>query len=542
MDTVVDVAAAIGAGLAVVAAVVVVARVGRSSGLVRARLLWVAWGVLTTAAVAVVGLALSLLLDWPSSPDAGLAAGCVLVPAALLVGRSARAAQAAEPVLVHTLVISGLAGMAGGIYVLVVLGLGRAPEGEERGVLALSMAAAAVVSVLALPVRRRLEGWANQRVYGERHPRRGAAHLRRTHVARRAARRAAPAAGRDAQEDHGAVVRGDLDRHRRGADPHGVGAGPADRRRFGSDPEELPVAARAHAQGNAWLAVWAPTLLDGRGDGLVRSVSVAHLGELLGMIVIDRPDGEAPFSEEEDRVLSTWPARSVSPCTTSASTRRCRPASRSSSGATRSWWRPGPASSRRPTRSRRRIERNLHDGAQQHLVALAVKVGLDQAAARERPGHGAWGCWTSSAVTCRPRSRSCGSWRTASTRRCSATGAWPRRSPAGHRVPLPTATVMGEVGRYDTEVETAIYFCCLEAMQNAGKHAGGRRHGSRWRGQRRRLAVVRGGRRRRRIRTGRRVGEPRLRQHAGPPRCGRRRADRHLGAGPRAPPCEARCP
>ena len=35
-----------------------------------------------------------------------------------------------------------------------------------------------------------------------------------------------------------------------------------------------------------------------------------------------------------------------------------------------------PASSPRPTQSRRQIERNLHDGAQQHLVALAVKLGL----------------------------------------------------------------------------------------------------------------------------------------------------------------------
>lgn len=27
-------------------------------------------------------------------------------------------------------------------------------------------------------------------------------------------------------------------------------------------------------------------------------------------------------------------------------------------------------------------------------------------------------------------------------------------------------------GRYPVEVETAVYFCCLEAIQNAGKHAG----------------------------------------------------------------------
>ncbi len=27
------------------------------------------------------------------------------------------------------------------------------------------------------------------------------------------------------------------------------------------------------------------------------------------------------------------------------------------------------------------------------------------------------------------------------------------------------------VGRYSSEIEAAVYFCCLEALQNAGKHA-----------------------------------------------------------------------
>jgi signal transduction histidine kinase len=29
----------------------------------------------------------------------------------------------------------------------------------------------------------------------------------------------------------------------------------------------------------------------------------------------------------------------------------------------------------------------------------------------------------------------------------------------------------GGLGRYPSEVEAAVYFCCLEALQNAGKHA-----------------------------------------------------------------------
>jgi signal transduction histidine kinase len=42
---------------------------------------------------------------------------------------------------------------------------------------------------------------------------------------------------------------------------------------------------------------------------------------------------------------------------------------------------------------------------------------------------------------------------------------------AANRSTLPTL-VDAEVGRFPSEVEAAVYFCCLEALQNAGKHAG----------------------------------------------------------------------
>jgi signal transduction histidine kinase len=43
---------------------------------------------------------------------------------------------------------------------------------------------------------------------------------------------------------------------------------------------------------------------------------------------------------------------------------------------------------------------------------------------------------------------------------------------AGDRAALPTSVEATDVGRYPQQVEAAIYFCCLEALQNAGKHAG----------------------------------------------------------------------
>jgi signal transduction histidine kinase len=37
---------------------------------------------------------------------------------------------------------------------------------------------------------------------------------------------------------------------------------------------------------------------------------------------------------------------------------------------------------------------------------------------------------------------------------------------------IPTEVRAVDIGRYPAEVEAAIYFCCLEALQNAAKHAG----------------------------------------------------------------------
>jgi len=45
-------------------------------------------------------------------------------------------------------------------------------------------------------------------------------------------------------------------------------------------------------------------------------------------------------------------------------------------------------------------------------------------------------------------------------------------SAAAGRAALPTSVEAEGVGRYSQAVEAAVYFCVLEALQNAGKHAG----------------------------------------------------------------------
>jgi signal transduction histidine kinase len=45
---------------------------------------------------------------------------------------------------------------------------------------------------------------------------------------------------------------------------------------------------------------------------------------------------------------------------------------------------------------------------------------------------------------------------------------------AARRAAAPVAVASEHVGRYRPELEAAVYFCCLEALQNAAKHAGER--------------------------------------------------------------------
>jgi hypothetical protein len=66
METAIAIAAAVGLVLGTCAAVVVAVRMRRATGLARARLLWLAWGALVTITTALIGMALNLLVDWPS--------------------------------------------------------------------------------------------------------------------------------------------------------------------------------------------------------------------------------------------------------------------------------------------------------------------------------------------------------------------------------------------------------------------------------------------------------------------------------------------
>jgi signal transduction histidine kinase len=120
---------------------------------------------------------------------------------------------------------------------------------------------------------------------------------------------------------------------------------------------------------------------------------------------------------------------------------------------------------------RRRIEHDLHDGAQQRLVALRIKLEL--AAERMGDRHGSeasllreLGSDVEDALD-EVRSLARGIYPAPLAERGLAEAL---RSAALHAV-LPTTVLAAGIRRYSREVESAAYFSCLEALQNAAKHA-----------------------------------------------------------------------
>jgi signal transduction histidine kinase len=121
---------------------------------------------------------------------------------------------------------------------------------------------------------------------------------------------------------------------------------------------------------------------------------------------------------------------------------------------------------------RRRIERDLHDGVQQHLVGMRVRLELATEALREQPQQGermlaALGRQMDDALE-ELRSLARGIYPPV----LSEHGLAQALRSAGDRSPLAVSVRARGIGRYRTDVETAVYFCCVEALQNAGKHAG----------------------------------------------------------------------
>jgi signal transduction histidine kinase len=120
---------------------------------------------------------------------------------------------------------------------------------------------------------------------------------------------------------------------------------------------------------------------------------------------------------------------------------------------------------------RSRIERDLHDGAQQRLIALRIRLSMVEEMQREDP--------QSSTQELEALGTQVDT--TLEELRTLAHGVYPSlltdrgleeamRSVAAGAA-LPVAFEAHELERYEPEIETAVYFTVLEALQNACKHA-----------------------------------------------------------------------
>ncbi|MBA3737385.1 MAG: hypothetical protein H0W97_02345 [Actinobacteria bacterium] len=119
----------------------------------------------------------------------------------------------------------------------------------------------------------------------------------------------------------------------------------------------------------------------------------------------------------------------------------------------------------------RTLERNIHDGAQQQLVALSVKLRLAAGLLERDPSK-------ARAMLDELQSQAT---ETLEDLRDLARGIYPplladKGLPAAleaqaRKSSVPVSVQPDSVGRYGPDVESAVYFCCLEALNNIAKYA-----------------------------------------------------------------------
>jgi signal transduction histidine kinase len=349
-------------------------------------------------------------------------------------------------VISRTLVYGALAAFITAVYVGIAVGIGALAGGGGRPNLGLSILATAVVAVGFQPVRERVQHLANRLVYGRRAtPYEVLSQFSQQAAATYAADEVLPRMARVLQEGSGAEsatvwMRSGSALRPAASFPDGaVSPGPLP---LQDDAAPLP-------------------------PGATRVVEVRHHDELLGALSIVKRRGESvsPIEEKLIADLAHQAGLVLKNVRLTADLQARLDELR--------------ASRQRLVAAqddeRRRLERNLHDGAQQHLVAIKVKLGIVEMLARKdlEKALGALADLKGDADEA------------IGTLRDLAHGIYPPLlAEQGLRVALqaharkltvPVAVDGEGIARYAQETEAAVYFCCLEALQNAQKYSGASR-------------------------------------------------------------------
>ncbi len=425
------------AALASVASLVV--RYRRSSGISRQQIRWIAWG----GSILVLSIAW-MVFSSSSETEGGSAAGWVaLVGILILIGSIGMAITKyrlydIDIVISRTVTYGALGLFITAVYVAIVVGVGAvAGQGDEPN-LALAIAATAVVALLFQPVRSRVQLWANRLVYGER----ATPYSVLSELTARLS---------EAQSNEQALGRlAELIASGTGAEEAVVWLRVGDRLR----PEAMT--SSETPQPVAFSGNGLPEL---PGDA---AESIHHGGELLGALSITKAKGD-PATPSDRQLLQDVAA---------GAGLLLRNIQLNAELATRA---EELRSSRRrliaaQDSERRRLERNLHDGAQQQVVALKVKLGLARTLA-QREG--------APQVAAAVGDLTDDSQRAVDGMRAAARGIYPplleaegvraALVAAGREAAIPVDIAADGFGRYPPEIEATVYFCVLEALGHASK-------------------------------------------------------------------------
>ena len=340
-----------------------------------------------------------------------------------------------DVVVRKTVVFSLLAAFITAVYAVVVGGLGAITA--ERGSTALSFVAAVVLAVAFQPARDRVRRVADRLVYGKRA-------TPYEMLADFSGRMSESYATEDVLPRMAEILRAGT-----GATSAGVWLRVGDRLR--------PEAAAGDSFERDPTAVVGDDLPDIVGE---HAVEVRHQGELLGALSVRMPPSE-PMDPAKDKLVVDLAAQAGLVLRNVRLIEELR-ASRQRLVAAQD-------------AERRRIERNLHDGAQQQLVALSVKLRLSEQLAGRDPAKAkemlaALQVDTSDALeNLRDLARGIYPPLIADQGLAAALAAQARKSP------VPTEVEADDFGRYPPDIEATIYFCTLEALQNVAKYAGATR-------------------------------------------------------------------
>ena len=355
-----------------------------------------------------------------------------------------------DVVINRSLVFGALALFITGVYVLVVAGLGSILGSGAQPNVALSVLATAIVAVAFQPVREGVERLANRLVYGKRAtPYEVLSQFTARVSARYASEEILPRMAQVLAE--------------------GTGAARADVwLRVGdhiAPTASWPPGDRSAASSIGLTGEGLPDI-----PGVTRVAPVRHQGELLGALSISKRPGE-PLTPVEDNLLKDLAAQAglVLRNVRLTADLRARLDEIAHQAQELRLSRQRIVASQ--DEERRRLERNIHDGAQQHLVALTVKLRLAATQANRDPER----------ARATVRSLDAETDEALRTLRDLARGIYPpilrelgliaALEANVARMDLSVEITGTAVGRYSSETEAAVYFTCLEALQNAAKHA-----------------------------------------------------------------------